>query len=458
MGTDDEIARPIYNSVPLSSRVAGNGKSFVAPVPYQRMQIDMESEIHNLEQIAYAAIVRAFNAQSNAISWDKVGLLSQLRKELRVSDDEHGEVLTEVNADDLLRRIREWREASGNLNVGPNAPHHVNQLQSPTVSASRKRQMSSLSVNPFGTQCQPSALPLSSAAKRGPTSGIGGRRPNAISGQPAFAPAKPVRYQFTDHVSMDDRSESMHDPLVGRRVMIRWPADNNFYEALISKYNPVDGRHSLVYDSNTPNATLEWVNIKEVPPEDIRWVDDDPIISRPGEAGAPNSGRRRSCSMNQFANETRPSVNGVTNNDYEEIEILHTQTLIKKVEKVLDATHPDLLEIAKAKKMLKEHEQTLIQAIGKLSAVCDSMMIVRPCMDIRLADHIMLMITTEAMSLMLVAGLEVYEFAGGGNIFADVILVHTLICPPAPFPPSSPHPKTPNHHHHDGPISRTSDF
>ncbi|KAK6126871.1 hypothetical protein DH2020_039394 [Rehmannia glutinosa] len=383
VGTDDDNPQPVYSRVPVGGRVAGNGRSFVAPASYQRIQSDMESEIHNLEQIAYGAVLRAFKAQSDALTWEKEGLITELRKELRVSDDEHRELLTEVNADDLIRRIREWREAGANRNVAPNVPQHVNnQLPSPTVSASRKRQKASLSGNQFGLPSQSlhsqsvagTTLPLSSAAKWGPASGIGGRRPNA--GQPTFTAAKPLQYQFSNHVSSgaptDDPSESMHDSLIGRRVMIRWPADNNFYEAIITEYNPVDGRHSLVYDSNTPNATLEWVNIKEVSPEDIRWVGDDPVISRLGETGVPNSGRGRSSSMNQFANEIRPSRNGVMQDDYEEIEILHTDTLIKKVEKVLDASHPDILEIDKAKKLLKEHEQTLIQVIQKLAAACDS--------------------------------------------------------------------------------------
>lgn len=51
-----------------------------------------------------------------------------------------------------------------------------------------------------------------------------------------------MQYQFGDQVSsgapMDD--PSIHESLIGRRVMIRWPADSNFYEAVISEYNPVD--------------------------------------------------------------------------------------------------------------------------------------------------------------------------------------------------------------------------
>jgi len=37
---------------------------------------------------------------------DKEGLITELRKELRVSDDEHRELLVRVNNDDVIRRIR----------------------------------------------------------------------------------------------------------------------------------------------------------------------------------------------------------------------------------------------------------------------------------------------------------------------------------------------------------------
>lgn len=124
-----------------------------------------------------------------ALSQEKEGLITELRKELRVSDDEHREQLSQVNGDDLIRRIREWREAGGNRNVAPNVPQHVNsQLPSPTVSASRKRQKTSISGNQFSAPSQSilsqsvagCTLPLNSVVKRGP-SGVGGRRPNAVS-------------------------------------------------------------------------------------------------------------------------------------------------------------------------------------------------------------------------------------------------------------------------------------
>lgn len=30
------------------------------------------------------------------------------------------------------------------------------------------------------------------------------------------------------------------DPLIGKKVMTRWPEDNNFYEAVITDYNPLE--------------------------------------------------------------------------------------------------------------------------------------------------------------------------------------------------------------------------
>ncbi|KAG5252772.1 protein EMSY [Salix suchowensis] len=53
----------------------------------------------------YRAVLSAFKAQSDQLSWDKEGLITELRKELRVSDDEHREILTLVNRDDIIQKI-----------------------------------------------------------------------------------------------------------------------------------------------------------------------------------------------------------------------------------------------------------------------------------------------------------------------------------------------------------------
>nr|GMC89276.1 protein EMSY-LIKE 3-like isoform X2 [Ipomoea batatas] len=137
----------------------------------------MEAQIHQLEQEAYSSVLRAFKAQADAITWEKESLITELRKELRLSNEEHRELLSRVNSDDVIRRIREWRQSGG---------HQPGILRAP------------------------------------------------------------------------------FDPLIGRKVRTRWPDDNNFYEAVITNYNPADGHHALVYDIGTANETWEWVNLSEV--------------------------------------------------------------------------------------------------------------------------------------------------------------------------------------------------
>lgn len=120
------------------ARVAGNGRSGVlSSIPYSRAhgETDMESQIHLLEQEAYISVLRAFKAQADAITWvffwsskvsltfsflirfkcllnemffyqEKESLITELRKELRLSNEEHRELLGKVNADGVIRRIR----------------------------------------------------------------------------------------------------------------------------------------------------------------------------------------------------------------------------------------------------------------------------------------------------------------------------------------------------------------
>ncbi|CAK9148473.1 unnamed protein product [Ilex paraguariensis] len=122
-----------------------------------------------------------------------------------------------------------------------------------------------------------------------------------------------------------------------------------------------------------------------IPHEDIRWEGEDPGISRrSGHIGrgfgvsnatshgvVPGAGRSRESIRDQSEKDLRPPQNGVVKNVSEDIEIRNTETLIKEVEKVFGASHPDLFEIEKAKKMLKEHEQALLDVIAKLADVCD---------------------------------------------------------------------------------------
>ncbi|MCI13930.1 emsy amine-terminus (ENT)/plant tudor-like domain protein, partial [Trifolium medium] len=107
VGTDDDLPPTHQNRIPRGGRLAGNGRSAVGSIPYPRVygEIDMETQIHQLEQEAYSSVLRAFKAQADAITWEKESLITELRKELRLSNEEHRELLGRVNADDTIRRI-----------------------------------------------------------------------------------------------------------------------------------------------------------------------------------------------------------------------------------------------------------------------------------------------------------------------------------------------------------------
>ncbi|XP_043692092.1 protein EMSY-LIKE 3-like isoform X2 [Telopea speciosissima] len=409
-GTDDDLPPSHQNRVHRGGRVAGNGRStVVGSVPYARIHSDMETQIHQLEQEAYSSVLRAFKAQSDAITWEKEGLITELRKELRVSDDEHRVLLSRVNADDIIKRIREWR-AGGHLpGLLSNAQPVHDPMPSPTVSASRKKQKTSqsLSLGAPSPSLHPqtgagSMQPSSSAAKRGAVVGARGKKPKPGQTMPGVSSMKSMQYTSTGPtgrgqvpnrassgalVANEPSEAAAFDSLIGRRVKTRWPEDNNFYEAVITDYNPVEGRHALVYDMNTPDETWEWVNLKEISPEDIQWEGEDPGISRRvgrggsgrgvkktiGRGGAlPGAGRGRgAAAKGQSKKDFPPSQNGIGKKASDDIEILHTDTLIKEVEKVFNASHPDPHEMEKAKKLLKEHEQSLIDAIARLADTSD---------------------------------------------------------------------------------------
>ncbi|KAJ9158695.1 hypothetical protein P3X46_024256 [Hevea brasiliensis] len=405
-GTDDDLPPSHQSRIPRGGRVAGNGRPVAPSIPYPRMygETDMETQIHQLEQEAYSSVLRAFKAQADAITWEKESLITELRKELRLSNEEHRELLGQVNADDMIRRIREWRQTgglqSGMLGTGQ-AVHDP--IPSPTVSVSRKKQKitSSVPSQSFGgpsPSFHPQAVsashqPSSSTAKRGPVSGSKSKKQKPVL--PGASSIKSIPYpssgpsgrgQVANRVSSGAAPEgATRESLIGKRVKTRWPDDNNFYEAVITDYNPVEGRHALVYDIGSANETWEWVNLSEISPEDIQWEGEGPGVShRGGYSGSglamnrsvgrdsvPGVGRGRGITKGQSRKDLLPSQNGIGKKLPDDIQILHTDTLIKEVERLFGANHPDPLEIEKAKKVLKDQEQSLIDAIARLGDISD---------------------------------------------------------------------------------------
>lgn len=74
-GTDDDIPPSHQNRYANVGRASANGRSAVVGVaslgtaPFPPIHSDMEAQIHQIEQEAYSSVLRAFKAQSDAITW-----------------------------------------------------------------------------------------------------------------------------------------------------------------------------------------------------------------------------------------------------------------------------------------------------------------------------------------------------------------------------------------------------
>ncbi|XP_029145108.1 protein EMSY-LIKE 3 isoform X9 [Arachis hypogaea] len=368
-GTDDDFPPSHRNKFKQADHATGNGRlAAVGSGPFPRVQNDMETQIHNIEQEAYTSVLRAFKAQSDAITWEKESLITELRKELRVSDEEHRELLSRVNADDIIREIREWRKTSGLQPGAVNTSQPVHDhIPSPTVSAPHKKQKTSQSVASLSLGApSPIVQPSSSTARQGPPSGGKTKKPKSL---PSTGLAS--RSQVTNRggcsgafATNQPPEATSYDPMIGRKVWTRWPDDNHFYEAVITDYNA-----------------------SEISPKDIRWEGEDPGISQRGVRAGPGRGIKKSVSRGGAVtvvgrgrgmtkvlkkNFISSQTNGSRRKPTSDIELLHTDTLIKEqVEKIFSANHPDPVDMEKAKKMLKEHEQALVNAIARLGDASD---------------------------------------------------------------------------------------
>ncbi|KAF8041040.1 hypothetical protein BT93_B3076 [Corymbia citriodora subsp. variegata] len=382
-GTDDGLPPP-HRSRFQRGHAAGNGRSAVlgtASLPW--IQDNMENQIYHIEQQAYCSILRAFKAQSDAITWDKESLITELRKELRVSDEQHRELLSQVHSEDIIQRIREWRKANGLQPGGPGTSRLIHDpAPSRNLSASHKKLKTTESVA-LSTFAPPPAIPSlqpsPSAFRQG--SHPGGRSKKPKSNSTAGAGGRPQ-----GAMGLSGAFVANSDSLIGKKVWTRWPDDNNFYEAVITDYNSVEGRHALVYDIDTANETWEWVDLREIPPSDIRWArNDHGIYNRGGHPGVSRGvkkstskggaitghGRGKGTTKGQTQKNIPSMQSGVGRKDLGDIELLNTDSLIKEVERVLGASPPNATEMAEAKRVLKQQEQALVDAISRLEDASD---------------------------------------------------------------------------------------
>ncbi|TVU05216.1 hypothetical protein EJB05_48370 [Eragrostis curvula] len=201
--------------------------------------------------------------QSDDITWEKESLITELRRELKVCDEEHRVLLNKVNEEEAVHRIRKLRQGGG------------------------------VTINNHG----------------------------------------PFKRQKTFHYT-----------------------------------------HSLPADHQSPFTSLNAVagdKAYTMAPEDTRWSSANQSL--------PNHGARRAADVIMLPagrksgrfhmNEDYGLPNGFGVMDFSGFGIPDTGSIVKEVERVL--SHPDMYEIIKAKKLLRDHEQSLLDAIARLDEASD---------------------------------------------------------------------------------------
>ncbi|KAG1358686.1 protein EMSY-LIKE 3 [Cocos nucifera] len=165
-GTDDDL--PNHQIIRNSRGVLYSGTMRISsgPESHGTDLVNMEFQIHRMETEAYGAVLRAFIAQSDVLSWGKEGLISELRKELRVSDVEHREILGKINSDDSIKSIRELHENADaqvtTINASSFDPNSISQISRKKLKPGHMTVSSSPKYPPHA-QPLPTAVPSSLA-------------------------------------------------------------------------------------------------------------------------------------------------------------------------------------------------------------------------------------------------------------------------------------------------------
>ncbi|MED6130416.1 hypothetical protein PIB30_000921 [Stylosanthes scabra] len=231
----DENVPPLNQNRVLrgSTTIASNGIA----LSHHKLQGNIDTLIHQVEKEAYSHVLLAFKCQSDVLTWEKADLMVELRKELRVSDDEHTQLLTEVNTNSTIHQIREWRKTGC---YKPAQHVHDDSLHS-TISSSPKNQNSSQLF-----QHQNQLLPGSYSLKNAQHRSAGERLITNGTSYTSLPPKKPVR-----------------EELIAEKART----------AGINK--AATGKHGLYYDSGEANEMEEWVNLNKMPAENIEWENEE---------------------------------------------------------------------------------------------------------------------------------------------------------------------------------------
>ena len=284
--TDDDVLPAHSGRMTRGGRVSGSGRSINGSRCTQST-VSMEQQIRTLELDAYMALLRAFGAQSESISWTRETLISNLRKELRIPDEQHRELLALISTDAILESIREWRQSAGRR-VPPLSSCEPSPTPAITNVHPKKRKFGTHNSIPLPLPPPPAlmlkAAPnpvLPGASRRKKTRSRGGIVTPMVMQRAAPSTGGA---SGRGHVGRGPAPHSKAggpieiDKHVGRQLRIRWPADGTFYDAVVTDYDHSKKLHVLVYDIDMPTETWEWVDLLGMDRKDLKWKDSTPTL------------------------------------------------------------------------------------------------------------------------------------------------------------------------------------
>eukprot|EP00250_Pteridium_aquilinum_P006770 c16613_g1_i1 orf=446-1897(-) len=377
---------------------SGNARAGYSSGHYERLPAS-DQYLRKLERDAYVAILRAFTAQSGAMTWHKERLMVTLRQELRISDDLHLEILEEMTFNSAPRERDE--------EVAPMYVPDVEPRRGATQPGSRKKPKSthvsqaSLAHPMLKSGLPPPTFSPTSTGKQAQIVGESKSKKSRGGRQKQTGWTVESRMPSLVGLSAGEGLAPGFSPWVGKRVKLRWPEDNTFYEAVITKYKPDKDLHAFVYDIGTKNETREWVDLKKLAPTDLQIVDETNEGPPPPTATAnltlgkrrmagrgtrrgrgrigPLSpvGRGRSASKGP-ANASKgsalgfPSRNrkasmpedGLDMKGIKHIQLKPLDDLVKQVDKI--DQEDDLAKVQSVIRTAKEHEEMLRKALAEV--------------------------------------------------------------------------------------------
>lgn len=192
-----------------------------------------------LEQEAYMAVMRALAVKP--MDWGKEKLLTDLRKELNITNDQHAQFLGTVMEDEIVLHVRE---------KGPSAK----------VSKDLRKKVEGAKSTIAGA-----TTPTAKKAKKDKSKPQTG----AVASGQRKAPSAPKI-----------------DEYVGKKVKRWWQDEGAWFDGIVTDYKPEQG-HCIVYDFNTENESFEWYDIRRSTTDECVVLDGPPVTNQGAAAVGP---------------------------------------------------------------------------------------------------------------------------------------------------------------------------